>query len=141
MTGDPSCSKHSILSTKGNIMKTIIAGGRDYHFTKEDVIKLFDINITLVISGGAQGADRCGEGYAMMMNIPLHVEKANWGRYAGAAGPIRNGIMAKMAEQLVIFPGGRGSENMLMLAKKQGLVIHNFMNKEQKELNLKSYES
>jgi hypothetical protein len=46
-------------------MKLIIAGGRDYKFTKSDLEKLDSIEgITEVVSGGARGADKCGEIWA-----------------------------------------------------------------------------
>lgn len=42
-------------------MKLIIAGGRSYRFTMDDLARLHDLrmtrNITEVVSGGASGAD------------------------------------------------------------------------------------
>ena len=50
-------------------MKTIIAGGRNYSFTKSDFEYLRSLDITEVVSGGAKGADQCGEVFAANHNI------------------------------------------------------------------------
>lgn len=108
-------------------MKTIIAGGRDYTFRNEDYELLNDLhavhNFTLVISGGARGADMHGEIWAKLNNIPVRIFKADWSAFGKAAGPIRNQEMAEEAQALVAFPGGRGTEDMIRRAKAKGLMI------------------
>lgn len=105
-------------------MKTIIAGGRDYSLTKQDFEYLDSLNITEVISGGARGADNGGEYYSILRNLDLTIFKANWNRYPRAAGILRNKRMAKYAEAVVLFPGGRGTDNMYEIALKYGLKIY-----------------
>jgi len=104
-------------------MKTIIAGGRDYYLTKEDFEFLKNLQITEVISGGAYGADKGGEIFAEQNKIPLKIFPANWAEYGKAAGHIRNEQMAKYGEQVVLFPGGKGTENMFKNAQKYKLKI------------------
>ena len=120
-------------------MKTIIAGGRDYHLTKSDYKFLDTLTITEVVSGGASGADKCGEKYAKFKDIPLKVMPADWsdlsepcilryGRYNRVYNALaehkRNKKMAKYAEAVVLFPGGKGTEDMFKTAKQLGLVIY-----------------
>ena len=82
--------------------------------------------ITEVVSGTARGADRVGEGWANMNNIPITRMPANWDRYGRIAGHRRNLEMAEYADQLVVFWNGvsPGTKNMITLAKARGLKIH-----------------
>lgn len=109
-------------------MKTIIAGGRNYLFTPKDIEWLDQIHarhkITEVVSGGAFGADSCGEDWARVNSIPVRVFKADWEAHGKAAGPIRNKQMAKYAEACILFPGGSGTESMRELALQNELLIY-----------------
>lgn len=89
-------------------MKLIIAGGRSYYLTAEDYKKLDRIDIAEVVSGGASGADTCGENYAKKINVPTIVFKADWSKYGRKAGPLRNKQMAEYADGVALFPGGTG---------------------------------
>lgn len=125
-------------------MKTIIAGGRDYMFTEEDVQLLERVraSITEVVSGGAWGADRCGERWALEHGIKVKVFKARWDdlshphasirvnhttghKYDATAGFRRNEDMARYAKggQCILFPGGKGTAHMWEMAVKHGLTV------------------
>ena len=123
-------------------MKTIIAGGRNYKFTKEDIEFLNSIKdeISEVVSGKARGADNEGEDWAKSNNIPVKEFPAKWGNlnarevfiktnsrgysYNSLAGFQRNEEMAKYADCLIIFSGGSGTEHMYKIAKENGLKIY-----------------
>ena len=105
-------------------MKTIIAGGRDYFLTQDDIRFLLTLPITEVVSGGANGADRGGEVFAQCNDIDMKRFPADWSAHGRAAGPIRNEEMAKYADAVVLFPGGKGTDNMAKVAKKHGLKIY-----------------
>lgn len=117
-------------------MKLIIAGGRDYQLTKDDVLALNDLfselEITEVVHGGAPGADRGGKEWAKhtkfhrASNLVITEFKADWEKYGKAAGPIRNKQMAKYANLVVLFPGGRGTASMHREATKAGLTIYDW---------------
>lgn len=111
-------------------MKLIIAGGRYYRFTSYDIDRLDDLRsknlINEVVSGGASGADACGEEWAKERGIPVKRFPADWNKFGKAAGPIRNAQMADYANDVVLFPGGKGTDSMRKLAKLAGLVIHDF---------------
>ncbi|MDF1659966.1 MAG: SLOG family protein [Verrucomicrobiales bacterium] len=107
-------------------MAVIVAGGRDYQFTDDDIAKLDGIPIREVVSGGASGADRCGEQWAESRGIPVKRFPADWKTHGRAAGPIRNRQMAEYADAVALFPGGRGTASMAKEAEKAGIVIYDF---------------
>lgn len=97
-------------------MKLIIAGGRKYKFTDADIARLDNIAanhlITEVVHGGAMGADSEGRKWAISRGIRTRVFRADWNGYGRWAGPKRNREMAEYADAVVLFPGGRGTNNM-----------------------------
>ena len=108
-------------------IKLIVAGGRKYQFTQEDIDRLNEIkDIECIVSGGATGADKQGEIYAQHNGIPVDVFTADWGKYGKSAGPRRNRQMAKYADALAVFDGGKGTTNMVKEALKEGLTIYDF---------------
>ena len=108
-------------------MICIIAGGRDYIFTQDDINILDKIykeyQITEEVSGCARGADSCGESWAQSHNIPIKRFPADWKTHGKVAGFLRNEEMAKYANMVVLFPGGNGTTHMYKMAKKYGLHI------------------
>jgi hypothetical protein len=108
-------------------MKLIIAGGRDYRFNERDkfaLVTLCDhLQVTEVVSGGAPGADECGEDWAHNHEFPVVVFPANWAEYGPFAGPIRNKQMAEYADAVVLFPGGKGTQSMYNEARKANIII------------------
>lgn len=127
-------------------MKVIIAGGRDYNFKQSDFGLLDYIftkwQISEVVSGGAKGMDLGGEVWAENKKIPVKKFPADWNLYGKAAGPIRNAEMAAYADGVILFPGGKGSKNMLETAEEFNLEIlvvregkvfwHNYIKNEEK---------
>ena len=81
------------------MFKVIIAGGRDfvnYQFLVNKCDSLLKNKTDIeIVSGGAKGADKCGELYAQDRNFELKVFPANWKKYGVVAGFIRNKDMAK----------------------------------------------
>lgn len=112
-------------------MKVIIAGGRDvydYDFVKqaiEEGIASLGITVTEVVSGKAPGVDTLGEQWAEENGIPIKDFPADWNRLGKAAGPIRNGEMAKYGEVLICVPApaSKGSIDMIKQANANGLKV------------------
>ena len=108
-------------------MRILVCGGRDYttQANKYKVISVLDeCEPSLIISGGATGADRHAEGWARYNEIAFLVVPAQWEKHGKAAGPIRNKRMLSIKPDLVIaFLGGKGTANMISLAKKQGIEV------------------
>ena len=112
-------------------MKTIIAGSRSFNDYELmcSLMDQVDFWITEVISGGARGADKLGERWAVDNGIPYELFLADWDGYGKSAGMIRNKQMANNADALVAFWDGesKGTANMINVAKKRGLKVVIFM--------------
>lgn len=106
-------------------MRVLVCGGRD--FSDEDLFRktLLSLDITEIIEGGAQGADLMAYNWAWEREIPLRSYPANWGRFGRAAGFLRNKQMLEEGKPdlVVAFPGGRGTANMVKLAKEAGVKV------------------
>ena len=109
-------------------MKVIVCGGREF----ADQELLFGVldsihstsPITLLIEGGARGADSLANLWARQRKIPFHTEHAKWQKYKRAAGPIRNNAMLMMKPAMVIaFPGDIGKKNMISQARNLGVEV------------------
>ena len=114
---------------KKKVQKVIIAGSRSFNnyalLSSRVSGILANIENPIIVSGTAAGADRLGERYAAEHGLQLLQFPANWEAHGKAAGFIRNQEMAENADALILFWDGksRGSKNMLMHAKRQGLLI------------------
>lgn len=110
-------------------MRAIICGGRDYKDQERAFMLLSQFHkttpITLVIEGGAEGADRQGRFWAKGRGIPCMTFDAQWGYYGKAGGPVRNQWMLEFgnAEILIALPGGTGTENMKNQARQAGIPV------------------
>lgn len=111
-------------------MKVIIAGGRefnDYERLKQYmdfVLMNIDKDKLEIVSGGARGADSLGEFYANEKGYPIKRFIPDW-EIGKQAGYLRNWDMAKYADALVAFHDGvsKGTQHMINLAKKEGLLV------------------
>jgi hypothetical protein len=112
-------------------MRTIIAGSRsvtDYEVLMSAMMATAEEGweITQVISGGAAGADKLGEEFARICELPLRVFPADWKSHGKAAGVIRNIEMAQNADALVALWDGqsKGTAHMIRIAKERGLKVY-----------------
>ena len=110
-------------------MRVLVTGGRDYNNAKHVSQTLDGIDaehrIDIIIEGGATGADRLADEWAIMRRRARIRCKADWNSHGNAAGPIRNQQMLdEFAPDLVVaFPGGRGTADMIRRAEKAGVKI------------------
>lgn len=106
-------------------MKVLVCGGRTY----EDIDKVYEILskihkyniITEIIEGGAKGADTLARSWTneIERGIPCVTFEADWNTHGKSAGYIRNKEMLDYGPDLVVaFPGGKGTANMVKLAKE-----------------------
>lgn len=108
-------------------MKVLVCGGRDFNslaLLHKELDKL-DPRPTQIISGHARGADQLAEMYADENRIPLRIFPANWDKYGKRAGYIRNKQMLDEGQPdlVVAFPGGRGTEMMIMIAESADVPV------------------
>mgnify|MGYP003636541787 CR=1 FL=1 len=111
-------------------MKLIIAGGRDYVLDSVGEGKLNrlrdELGVSKVVCGCARGADTEGEEWAVRNEIDVVFFPADWDKFGGSAGFIRNIEMAKVADAVVLFPGGKGTAHMYKEASRLGLKIFDY---------------
>lgn len=109
-------------------MKTIIAGSRDATWEQVlDAVRAcpWSRDITSVISGGARGADKAGEGWAALMGYEVTKVLPDWGTHGRKAGVIRNREMAKQADALIAVWDGqsKGTKNMIVVSENMNLKV------------------
>lgn len=80
---------------------------------------------THIISGGATGADQIGIFAAQCIPVTYSIYKADWGTHGKAAGMIRNKqmLVEGKPDMVLAFPGGRGTANMVEIARKAGVEV------------------
>ena len=110
-------------------MKVLVTGGRDYDDRDKVFATLDAIHsntpITLLIEGGAFGADTLAWVWTRLRRVTCRTKRARWAMHGNAAGPLRNRRMVEMQPDLVVaFPGGRGTHNCVTLASYYGLRVH-----------------
>ncbi len=110
-------------------MKVLVCGGRDFCEGQQVVEALGPIHrhtpFTLVIHGGAKGADGLAGAWARWWGIPVAEYHADWETHGRAAGPIRNQKMLDEGKPdlVVAFPGGRGTADMVRRARAAGILV------------------
>lgn len=108
--------------------RVLVCGGRNYNDKRRvfETLDLLDIEnrITLIIEGGASGADSLGRDWAQARYKPVLTVYADWVSLGPKAGPIRNKEMLEWnPDYVVAFPGGIGTANMIKLAKEAGINV------------------
>jgi hypothetical protein len=103
-------------------MKVAVIGSRsfnDYERLKDTLSK---IDVSLLVSGGANGADKLGEQYANENNIPTKIFLPDWEKHGKAAGFLRNTDIINEAELVVAFwdQQSNGTRDSIQKAEKQG---------------------
>lgn len=110
-------------------MRVLVCGDR--YWNNRDF--LFDVldrwhqrePITMIIEGGAQGADLMAREWALHKNIPFKEFPADWNKWGKAAGPIRNTQMLDQGKpQRVIgfhanIATSKGTKDMLRQSMKR----------------------
>jgi hypothetical protein len=110
-------------------MRVLVCGGRHYA-DRDRLYTVLDqlhakLGFTLVIAGGARGADTLAEEWAKAVSLPCEVYRADWEGLGRKAGPIRNErMLAEDKPDLVVgFPGGRGTAHMVGIARVAGVQV------------------
>lgn len=119
----------------------LIAGGRDFKDrewvtaqlrTSMEVARRAGRTL-VVVTGGARGADQLAEQAARTLGLEVRTFHADWDRYGRSAGYRRNELMAGFLLNrqaagatcdVVLFPGGRGTDHMRNISKRRGLKVY-----------------
>ena len=108
--------------------RIVVAGCRNYDnyseakkYINHCLSRIRKENEIIIVSGGAEGADKLGELYAKENGFKIERYVAHWEKYGKSAGPRRNEEMAKIADFVICFWDGksRGTKSMIECAKKQ----------------------
>jgi len=115
-------------------MRVIVCGGRHYSSIAVVFHALDRIHqerpITMLVHGGATGADDLADKWAKARGVPttvFEVPKEEWTRLGKKAGPLRNKrMMASGADLVVAIPGWRGTADMVGRAHRAGVEVMAF---------------
>ncbi len=109
-------------------MKVLVCGGR-YYADADRVSHVLtaayaQYGITLLIEGGAPGADRMARVWAQRKGVHVATVDALWHSYRKRAGPLRNAAMLQLKPDMVIaFPGHEGTADMMKQAREAGVPV------------------
>lgn len=110
-------------------MRVLVCGGRDFSdtLTAYSLLDKYhkEYQFDVVIEGDARGADRIAGFWARRNKLDNLKFPAEWDKYGKSAGYIRNKQMLDEGKPdlVIAFPGGRGTENMIKLAKEAGVEV------------------
>jgi predicted Rossmann-fold nucleotide-binding protein len=109
-------------------VKVLVCGGRNFSNAPRlySALNAFHAKhkVSLVIAGGARGADTLAAEWATTSGIHVAVVTALWGEHGKSAGPKRNRAMLLLAPDAVIaFAGGPGTADMVAAAKAAGINV------------------
>jgi hypothetical protein len=126
-------------------MRILVCGGRGYsdrHALYRTLDRLYaKTPVTLLIHGGAHGADALAAAWAKTRTIPVDPYPADWAdvshrdaiikysssgrRYDARAGFRRNQLMIDRGrpDLVVAFPGGSGTRDMVARAQAAGIRV------------------
>lgn len=107
-------------------MRVLVCGGRDYFDAiRVDTVLDHVVTPSVVIQGGARGADAMAANWAAKRGIEMLCYKANWHYHGKRAGIVRNEWMLEDGKPdiVVAFPGGRGTAHMVSIAKLAGVPV------------------
>ena len=124
-------------AAEGGRMKVLVCGGRDFN----DKTMIYNVlnnrmiqangKITHIIHGNARGADTLAGQWARETGVQEVSCPANWQVYGRRAGFLRNKAMLDLLNPekdiVIAFPGGRGTEMMVDIAKKANVTVRRIM--------------
>ena len=117
-------------------MKVAIVGSRtfkNFDLLEKSITNIISIeDITEIVSGEAEGADRVGKTFATIHKLAYKGFPAQWrvnGVYDNAAGFKRNKLIVERADIVIAFWNGhsRGTRHTMDLAEKAGKTLYTIL--------------
>ena len=104
---------HNYESFKTAILKTLISWEKEI------------VDIQLIVSGGASGADSLAEYFADEYKIPIKIFYPDWRCYGKRAGILRNSDIVNSSTHLIAFPSreGKGTQDSISKALKRKIPV------------------
>jgi len=115
-------------------MRVLVCGSRDftdYHLIDEALEGLRrSKSVSVLIEGGALGADRFARYWAAAHDIPIETYNAAWVQRGQSAGPQRNARMLREGKPDLVLAfinkpieQSRGTFNMVLQARRSGVPV------------------
>lgn len=110
-------------------MIVLITGGREYRNQREMFAVLDKLHaerkFTFLVHGDARGADHMAHRWAKKRGVQPVAMEALWDTEGDASGTLRNARMLAFSKPdlVVAFSGGRGTANMMRIARKAGVEL------------------
>jgi hypothetical protein len=112
----------------------LVTGGRDFNNATymwqgfNAISHHVSSHISGIVQGGARGADTLAKKMGNEWGIPVHEFPADWGTHGKSAGFMRNKQMldSGLAHVVMAMPGGRGTDNMVQIAKRAQIQVFDF---------------
>ena len=109
-------------------MRILVCGGRDFNDVRlfnSTMDKYKNIENLTIIQGNAKGADNLAYWWALENASHEEHYQADWDKFGKSAGYIRNKQMLEEGKPdlVIAFPGGKGTANMVKLAKERGIEV------------------
>ena len=108
-------------------MRVLVCGDRSWSNLAPILRELKRLRPTVVIHGGARGADTLAGAAARQLKIPVEVFPAQWDLYGKSAGPIRNKQMLVEGKPDLVLAfhtdimASRGTRDMVRRAERAGV--------------------
>lgn len=105
-------------------MKVAIVGSRS--FTQWQLIWSYMLGLpedTVIVSGGADGADIMGETFADLIGMKTLIFLPDWNQYGKSAGIVRNADIVNACDKVAAFmvaAGSNGTMNTIKRAREDG---------------------
>jgi len=108
-----------------SVRRLLVCGGREFTDFRLILSVLSRLSPSLVIEGGARGADTGARVAAGKLGIQVREFPADWARFGRRAGYLRNEQMLAEGhpDMVVAFPGGPGTASMVRLARQAGVPV------------------
>lgn len=108
-------------------MRVLVCGGRYFDEWRMVATALDTLEVTVLMQGGARGADALALKWAETRGVPVITFPANW-RAGKRGGPERNAFMLEEGKPhlVVAFPGGTGTQDMIRRAEAAGVPVKRF---------------
>ncbi len=109
-------------------MRVLVCGSRNWKDGERilNIIKTFPKG-TVIIEGGARGADTIAKLSAIKCKFEYEEYPAQWDKFGKSAGPIRNKqMLVEGKPELVLafrMPNARGTQNMIDQATEAGVPV------------------
>jgi hypothetical protein len=109
------------------MIKLAVIGGREFNdnslLTK--TLNKEKHRISTIVSGGAKGADKMAENWAIENDIPTKIFYPEWKKWGPRAGPRRNTLIIDECDECIAFWDGKskGTAHSISLCKNNNKPI------------------